>query len=677
MWYSSLYRRHLLDMHIEDWNSEFLSEFSTEEYIKNLKKAQINYAMIYFQSHAGLCYFPTENGTMHSAFEKDPHMIKRLVDECHKNGIRVCGYYSLVYNTREHDKHPEWRMVSPDGKSSREGKINIETLDFASAKSARYGFCCPSNPGYREFVYGQIDEMFEFFDADAFFFDMPFWPHTCYCKHCREKYIHYMGHEMPEKIRNDTPEYYDLTAFKYKAMGEFIQSVTDYVKKKRPDMPVEHNYAVSIAGFSDRGCGEEVNAACDYVGGDLYGNLYNHSFACKYFRSVSKNQPFEQMFSRCKPALWMHTLTKTTDEMKTALAVTMAHHGATLVIDAIDPVGTMDTRVYDRVGEVFNFQKPYEKYFRGKCIEDIGIYYGTRSRVNNDQHNSRECCRVLSETLIRAHVPFGVTGSVSKLDEYPVIIAPVLSKLEEKDNERLIKYVKNGGVLYLSGCGNRALVEELTGSRFEKIAEERNLYISPSDESVELFGGFTKKYPLTFVGVAPIIKAGDGCKVLATLTFPYTKPNDIKFASIHSDPPGIASSIPAVTVNTYGKGKVIWSALPIEVMEYAEYREILLNIIESVSKQAYSVYSNAPYNVEIVSYKDENGFTVNASVLCEEIKSTPVLPFEIRIKTDQKPSSVRLLPSEDDVPFSFDDGYTVFETRTLNIFDMYKIEMEK
>ena len=60
MWYSNLFRRHLLDMHIEDWDESFLSEFSPENYIENLKKAQINYAMIYFQSHAGLCYFPTK-----------------------------------------------------------------------------------------------------------------------------------------------------------------------------------------------------------------------------------------------------------------------------------------------------------------------------------------------------------------------------------------------------------------------------------------------------------------------------------------------------------------------------------------------------------------------------------------------------------------------------------------
>ena len=54
MFYSNLYRRHLMDMHIEDWDPQFLSRFCPETYVENLKKANINYAMIYLQSHAGL-----------------------------------------------------------------------------------------------------------------------------------------------------------------------------------------------------------------------------------------------------------------------------------------------------------------------------------------------------------------------------------------------------------------------------------------------------------------------------------------------------------------------------------------------------------------------------------------------------------------------------------------------
>ena len=79
--------------------------------------------------------------------------------------------------------------------------------------------------------------------------------------------------------------------------------------------------------------------------------------------------------------------------------------------------------------------------------------------------------------------------------------------------------------------------------------------------------------------------------------------------------------------------------------------------------------------MEIVSYKDENSFTLNVSVLCEESKSVPVVPFKICIKTDAKPKRVTLLPSEEDVQFDFEDGYTAFKTRTINIFDMYKIDM--
>ena len=40
-WYANNYRRHLLDMHLDDWNEKFLSEFDEYAYLENLKKAHI------------------------------------------------------------------------------------------------------------------------------------------------------------------------------------------------------------------------------------------------------------------------------------------------------------------------------------------------------------------------------------------------------------------------------------------------------------------------------------------------------------------------------------------------------------------------------------------------------------------------------------------------------------
>ncbi len=690
MWYSNLYRRHLLDMHIDDWSDEFLSEFSPEDYVENLKKAKINYAMIYLQSHAGLCYFPTKAGTMHRAFENDPAKIKRLIDLCHENAIRVCGYYSLFYNTREHDNHPDWRLINADGKSNRESKSTKVDLDFSSAGSARYGLICPNNPDQQKFVCEQIDEMLDYFTLDALFFDMPFWPGSCFCKHCQEEYNKMFGTDIPQLCSNEytllsdkeKKLYIDRVEFANKTMGKVIRLFTDYIKRKHPDIPIEYNFASSIASKSISGCGEEVADCCDYVGGDLYGDMYTHSFACKYFKNISKNQPFEQMFSRCKPSLGTHTLTKSIDEMKVAVSSTMAHHGATLVIDAIDLVGTMDGRLYDRIGEVFDFQKPYEKYFNGEMAEDIGIYFGLRSKLTYAGTNSRDCAKTLSSNLIRLNVPHGVINAFSDFSKHKYIIAPVFGALEQTD--KIISYVENGGTLFISGTENKALLEKLTGHKYIRTTEEKNTYISPDLKHEDLFEGFNEKYPLPYDGYAPVVIPGKDAEVLARLTVPCTKPTEIRFASIHSNPPMINLDIPMITVNSYGKGKVIWSAVSIEGKtvwrgdnsgeNYTEYTQIVLNLLSYASKKDFSFTSDAPTNVEITMFKNEDHYTVNTYLITNEPKIFSMMPFTISINADREPKDVLLLPNETSVPFTYTEGKITFKTRVLNFFDMYKIQ---
>src|SRR5690554_161694 len=64
-WYSSSYRRNLVDMHVEDWDESFMSRFDPVEYVQLLKRANVKSAMIYANSHVGYCYWPIESGKMH------------------------------------------------------------------------------------------------------------------------------------------------------------------------------------------------------------------------------------------------------------------------------------------------------------------------------------------------------------------------------------------------------------------------------------------------------------------------------------------------------------------------------------------------------------------------------------------------------------------------------------
>ena len=70
-WYTNSFRRNLVDMHISDWDESFLSQFDPEQYLKCLKIANIKSAMIYLQSHTGLCNRKSESGKTHRAFLKD------------------------------------------------------------------------------------------------------------------------------------------------------------------------------------------------------------------------------------------------------------------------------------------------------------------------------------------------------------------------------------------------------------------------------------------------------------------------------------------------------------------------------------------------------------------------------------------------------------------------------
>lgn len=678
MWYETAYRRHLCDMHIEDWDEQFLSQFSPEKYVQDLITAKVQNPMIYLQSHVGLCYYPTKSGQMHKALIGREDFIKRTVDLCREKGMPVVGYYSLIFNTREHDAHPDWRMHKPDGKSQRENpQRQSRAMDFSTAPSYRYGLCCPNNPDYRQFVYTQVQEMLDYFTLEGLFFDMPFWEHTCHCPHCRARWAAEVGGTIPTDDPTD-PRYPTLLKKKRQWMGEFIQSITDLIKSIDPRLSVEYNYAAAISHDASLCCGFEVAQASDFVGGDLYGGIYNHSAACKFYKNVTKNQPFDYMFSRCKPRLSVHTLTKTHDQLLTEVMATAAHHGASMVIDALDPVGTTDSRFYETMGQVFEFESRFEPYFGGEMAEDIGIYYNPTSRYNprGEEYHMMPALKTLTKTLICHHIPFGVTGVFYTLQNYQILVVPSITDMDANDFDRLERYVRQGGNLYLSGLESAEFISRILNCKVQGRTEENHIYIAPAALYEELFLGFNAKYPLPFNGTAPLITPSEDSQVLATLTLPYTGSKDFSFASIHSNPPGVATNQPLIIKKNVGKGTVIWSAVNLEAVDIYEYGKIFTNLM-SLFNPAYSFSSTASKHVELTMFRQENRILVHAVHMTEDEYVADEPSFTVSIPTDTPPKQVLLAPDNTPVSFEYRDGCTTFTARPLHIYDLYLLQLQE
>ena len=635
-WYKHSLRRNLIDMHIEDWNDEFLSKFDADDYFDNLVKAEIQSPMIYLQSHTGLCNFDTKVSETHKAFIKD-NKIKTLVKKCVDAGMDVIGYYSLIYNTREQLKHPDWAMRYYDGRTF------IELYQ-------RYGLCCPNNENYREFVKAQIKEMSEQFKGfKGMFYDMPFWPMPCHCDSCKKRYKEETGRDLPEKEDWNDDNFKLYIRKLQEWMGDFTSFVRKATNEIMPEVTVEFNYAGVLAFEGKCGSTELINENCEFAGGDLYGDLYNHSFCAKYYNEVTKNKPFEYMICRCDSNLQEHTASKTDSMLETEVMLTSFHHGANFVIDAINPDGTLDKRVYERMGKIFDKSKAYEKFYEGSLTGDVATFFDSKAMFNS--HRGYQACNKFSainscKTLIENHIPVNVlaNGIVDRIYNYKTVIAGELEDFFPEYEAQFIDFVKKGGTLYLSGKSNKNLMKEFFNASFVKFTDESKTYIAPCKEYEKYFGEFNDFAPMPINYALPIFDVKDESMIKGTITLPYTNPTDyLHYASIHSNPPGIKTRFPAILETTYGKGKVIWCAGAIEQDERFCFKKVFVNIVKYLANNDFTVKAELASNVELVTFKTENGYIFNMIELVN-VEERLKKDFVITFNSNSAPKNIVALP---------------------------------
>jgi hypothetical protein len=110
------------------------------------------------------------------------------------------------------------------------------------------------------------------------------------------------------------------------------------------------------------------------------------------------------------------------------------------------------------------------------------------------------------------------------------------------------------------------------------------------------------------------------------------------------------------------------------ILDVTEYGDIVLELIKrfaDLSKPSFE--TSAPGNVEITLFEGEGEKLVNCTAMTAGYKAYPIMSFKVRVKCDGA-KSVTLLPDNTPIDFKQENGYVEFEARTLNIFDMYRIE---
>lgn len=669
-WYKRCYARLLIDNHITEDDPSFMTKFDPAEYVAMVKKAGVEASMVYAACHNGNCYYPTKVGHMHANL-KGRDIFGETVDLLRQEGIVPVAYYTSVFHNHSARTHPAWRVTHVNG----------------SQHGGRYWWSCPNNDEYRAFVLAQVGEVIAY-DVDGIFNDMTFWPGICVCPSCRAKYLAETGQEIPRTIDWHSEKWVRFQRFRERSMAAFAQELTAFIKSRR-DMTVTHQTSTIMHGWM-QAYTLGIAEACDYTSGDFYGGKYQHIIGSKVLAAASRNQPYEFMTSRCVN-LRDHASMKSESELTAEAATTLANAGAFFFIDAINPDGTLESDVYERLGAVATKLTPFTravKRHQPVIAADKAFYYSSAAYVDDNASTdimspgggkpAVDEMHGTSIVLTRSHVPFrAVTSATEDYSGLNTIIMNNVTYTTEEENERLRTFVKNGGTLIATGTTSLYGPDGTSTGDFG-LADVFGVSHAGGKAKRFHYLSFTDRHWLVSSHAgAPLVMA-DGAQVLARIVEPVFDPDAEQYASIHSNPPGVATEYAGLTVHAFGTGTCVYLSSPVLSLQQDAQQTFGAWLFRQYSPSAFVLDTNAPPCVEITVSRSTtaDAYLVSFVNYQKELPNVPVrdITAALRLPGVSAPTACTRVSDGMRMDVELEDGSLVLRVPFLDTIEMVEVE---
>ncbi len=700
-WPTETYRRLLVDTHVPDWDG-LLSKFDPADYVSTISRAGFQALMQYANSHVGLCLWRTKIGKMHAGM-KDRDYFGEVMAECRRHGLHCLAYYSVIFDDWAFQNHPEWRILPEDG--------------YDRVLFNRLGTVCPNSP-YRDHALACLRELTGNYDFEALFIDMTFWPAVCYCPYCTGRFRREFQDEPPRVVNWNDSLWRRFQEAREKWMLEFARAITQTVKRIRP-ISVYHQFGSIFVPWRF-GVSLEQRDASDFCAGDFNGEPAKLSFICKTFGGLTPSRPFEFMTSRTEGLNDFET-TKPLETLQVETFFPTIHSSACLLIDALKPEGTLNHQAYEYMGQANAPHNAYEPFLGGDLLADVAIYYDKGSMFDPAENGLRvaeaasleifggpgkdafeapfrkdppHMKAVLGATRIlrEAHIPFGVVTNVTldQLRNFRAVMLPCVFALTPEQANEFRNFVKEGGVLYASGPSPLDQLEEV-GARLEDVLGVRYLrpmgsvttYLTPTDSELQKI--VWPQQNITFPGRAIQAQATPGAAVLATVTLPYPGSESgyaigTRFTQIWSNPPAdVPGSDPGIVINSYGKGKAIWVAAPIESRTEAVYAHLVSGLIRRYLPGPYQFEVDTHPAVEMTLFHQPEKHRMLVGLLNAQAQ-TPQIPVpatvRVHLPAGRQARRIRFLPEQKEMPFEKEGPYVRFNVLPFKVVAMALVEYD-
>ncbi len=678
-WMRNCYARLLIDNHISDLKPEYMARFDPGEYVRMVQTAGVDSAMVYACDHNGNCYYPAAAGHMHAGLH-GRDIFGAVVSGLRAAGIVPIAYYTVIYHNDAAKKYPAWRQQDANGKDH----------------DGRYYYACPNHPEYAAFARAQLAELTAY-DVSGVFVDMTFWPLVCECAQCRGKYRAETGAEIPSAINWNDPAWVRFQRARERWLAEFAAGLTAHVKALRPDWSVTHQFSPILHGWM-LGQSSGIADASDYSSGDFYGGKYQHRPGAKIFAAYSQYQPYEFMTSRCVD-LRDHTSSKSEEELLLHAATTLANGGAYCFIDAINPDGTLNASVYQRLGRVGARLRPFKE-----CIQRhapvlqaaCGIYFSSHSSVNTALNgtplNALTATRsnmdirgnAVTDEIIGAaaalgqlHIPYRVI-----IDRTPdwtglqTLIVNNAAYLSAGETARIRQFVRDGGTLLATGLTSRYDEHGRDPGDFQ-LADVLGIThtgrMTDTVHYLDIAGELVSCTQLAAPLVRPVTAQVLG--KVAVPDFPVNDPE--RYASIHSNPPGMLTEYAGLTVNRHGRGTAVYLYSSLLKHRQHAQQECARTLFRQYIPPFITAAENLPSSVEVTLLRSirANALILGLVNYPEDLPALPALnlSFRLRLPDGFYPRRVRRVATGAAHEFSAAGGLLELRLARLEHLEIFEI----
>ncbi len=468
------------------------------------------------------------------------------------------------------------------------------------------------------------------------------------------------------------------------------------MRKLKPDASVEHQSSTYPLNWQF-GVTAPLAKQNDFLQGDFYGDSLQGSFVRKLLEDLTPNRPFgyETSFS---VELRDHTAMKSEALLEAKASAAIADAAAFIFIDAVDPIGTLNPLVHERMGRIFDRLMPYYPHLGGQRVQDVAIYYSLESKFNmatngrpagqqdlSDAHTASSM--QASRRLLGDHVPFGVITkqSLPKLAALKLLILSGVNMMDDEEAQAIREWVRGGGTLLASGGTSLInkqgqlqkdfMLGDVFGVTLDKPDwKDREHYIAPTAAGAKFFAPFSAKVPAFAPGLGMLVKARPGAEVLATTTLPWPAPDGSKFSSIHSNPPWQASDRPEVVLNRFGKGRAIYTSSLLENIEGLQGAYVRLVRLLGGD---FRFEAEAPAVVEMTVFHqpDRHRYLLSLVNFQKDLPNIPIDDIAIRMRpAGEKVRRVVRLPEGTTVKHQERDGVVSFKAPRLETLGMFALE---